>query len=237
MIRYSVVVPMNNEEENVSPLISELDSVLDRLEGESEILVVDDGSTDSTRQRLAETKKEFSRLRILLFDRNYGQSAAFAAGFRHAQGEVVITMDGDCQNDPADIPRLLEHIPEYDAVIGMRFCRRDSTVRRLSSVTANAVRNWLTGDRVTDTGCSLKAFRSEYAQKIPWFTGMHRFLPTLVRFYGAKVLEVPVNHRERERGTAHYGISNRALIALHDAFAVRWMRKRVIDYTIERIEK
>jgi glycosyltransferase involved in cell wall biosynthesis len=168
-------------------------------------------------------------VRIVRQRRNHGQSAALDAGFRFARGGVVVTLDADLQNDPADIPRLLERIGEYDVVSGVRARRQDSWVRKMSSRIANGVRNKVTHESVTDVGCTLRACRTEFLRRIPVFNGMHRFLPTLLRMEGARVTEVPVNHRPRLHGQPKYNIRNRLFRALADLYGVRWMQTRWID--------
>lgn len=223
----SLVVPAFNEVENVPILVGEIRAALDGVRPDWELLLVDDGSTDGT---LAAMRREAGlepRVRVLRHLRNAGQTAALATGFRAARGEVVVTLDADLQNDPADIPRFLAELERgFDVVSGVRTNRRDSFVRRASSRIANAVRNWATDERIADVGCSLKAYRSEFLRDLPLFTGMHRFLPTLVRWNGARVTEIDVRHRPRLHGVAKYGIGNRLFRALADLFAVRWMRKR-----------
>jgi glycosyltransferase involved in cell wall biosynthesis len=169
---------------------------------------------------------------VLRQRRNSGQSAALDAGFRFARGEIVVTLDADLQNDPADIPRLLERIGEFDVVSGVRARRQDSWVRRVSSRVANRVRNRVTHESVTDVGCTLRAARVEYLRRIHVFNGMHRFLPTLLRMEGARVTEVPVNHRPRLHGQPKYNIRNRIWRALMDLFGVRWMQTRWVDRRI-----
>ena len=170
-----------------------------------------------------------ARLRILRQPTNQGQSAAFAAGFRHARGEIIATLDADLQNDPADLPRMLAELEGCDVVCGVRTDRHDSFVRRASSRIANGVRNRLTGESITDVGCSLRVMRARHARRVQMFDGMHRFLPTLLRMEGARITEVPVSHRPRLRGVSKYGIQNRLWRALADLFAVRWMQRRWID--------
>jgi len=226
----SIVVPLYNEEENLSDLLAELHAALDPLRRDWEALFVDDGSTDGSLALLERLAAGDPRLRILRHRRNAGQSAGLATGFRAARGTVVVTLDADLQNDPADIPRLLEKLDEgFGVVSGIRVERHDSWVRKVSSKIANAVRNWATDESVTDVGCSLKAYRREYLEHLPMFGGMHRFLPTLVRWNGATIAEIPVRHRPRLRGVAKYGIGNRLFRALADLWAVRWMRRRWID--------
>jgi len=229
----SVVIPVCDEEGNIAPLLDELSAVLGALGVPWEIICVDDGSTDGSFERLRDAQKSLPQLRVLRFARNCGQTAAFDAGFRHARGEVIITMDADLQNDPHDIPELLRHVPEYDLVCGWRHKRSDSFVRRASSVIANGVRNALSGEHIIDVACSLKAFKREYAQRLKLYTGMHRFFPTLVKMEGGRVLEVKVNHRPRLHGQAKYNIGNRMLRSFIDLLAVCWMKKRRLNYEIK----
>jgi dolichol-phosphate mannosyltransferase len=228
----SLVIPVHNEEENLPILAAEIAAALAGLGRSYEVLWIDDGSTDGSLEALGRIAARDPRARVLRLARSAGQSAALAAGFRSARGEIVVTLDADLQNDPGDIPRLLAEIaapPGWDLVSGVRTRRRDNWVRRLSSGVANGVRNWATGEHVTDVGCSLKAYRAEYLRRVPMFQGMHRFLPTLVRLDGARIREVPVNHRPRLHGKTKYSISNRLFRSLADLFAVRWMERRWID--------
>ena len=226
----SLVVPAFNEEENLPELVAEIRSALAPVGLDWELLLVDDGSTDGSPAVMERLRREEPRIRILRHRKNAGQSAALAWGFRAARGRLVATLDADLQNDPADLPRLLAELDRgFDVVSGVRVDRRDPWVRRVSSRIANAVRNWATDERITDVGCSLKVYRAEFLEHLPMFTGMHRFLPTLVRWNGARVTEVPVRHRPRRHGVGKYGIGNRLFRALADLFAVRWMRKRWID--------
>ncbi|HLF56455.1 MAG TPA: glycosyltransferase family 2 protein [Thermoanaerobaculia bacterium] len=226
----SLVVPAFNEEENLPELVAEIRSALAPVGLDWELLLVDDGSTDGSPAVMERLRREEPRIRILRHRKNAGQSAALAWGFRAARGTLVATLDADLQNDPADLPRLLAELDRgFDVVSGVRVDRRDPWVRRVSSRIANAVRNWATDERITDVGCSLKVYRAEFLEHLPMFTGMHRFLPTLVRWNGARVTEVPVRHRPRRHGVGKYGIGNRLFRALADLFAVRWMRKRWID--------
>jgi glycosyltransferase involved in cell wall biosynthesis len=224
----SLVVPVFNEAENLEPLWAEIRAALEPAHPRFEALFVDDGSTDASPAVLRRLAAGDRRLRVLRLRRNSGQSAAFDAGFRRARAPVVVTLDADLQNDPADIPRLLAELADCDVVCGVRARRRDSFVRRASSRIANGVRNRLTGESIADVGCSLKAYRAEFLGRIPMFTGMHRFLPTLLKLEGARVKEVPVAHRPRLHGVAKYGIGNRVFRALADLFAVRWMQRRWI---------
>ncbi|MCC6783947.1 MAG: glycosyltransferase family 2 protein [Planctomycetes bacterium] len=229
--RFTLVVPIFDEAENVGPL---LDEVADVLAGVTpfEVILVDDKSRDDSVARILAWKTAHAAdwLRLVCMERNGGQSAAVLAGAMHARGPFVMTMDGDRQNDPRDLPRMLELLErgEVDGVTGIRAKRRDTFVRRVSSRIGNGVRNWLTGDRVADSGCGIKGYRTELFLAVPRFNGMHRFMATLVRFCGGKVVEIEVNHRPRVAGQAKYGIGNRAWRGLKDCFAIRWLKQRVI---------
>ena len=229
----SVVIPAYNEEECIAPCVREVAAVLAAAARPCEILVVDDGSTDGTFQALKGLKREIPQLRALRFKEHRGQSAAMDAGFRNAIGEAVVTIDADLQNDPADIPRLLAALGEWDVVCGVRVNRRDSFVRLASSRIANWVRNKLSNEDVTDTGCTLKAYKREFLARLKLYEGMHRFLPTLLRLEGARVTEIPVNHRPRLRGETKYNVWNRVFRSFKDLLAVRWMKHRWIRYEIE----
>ncbi|MDP9119988.1 MAG: glycosyltransferase family 2 protein [Acidobacteriota bacterium] len=229
MPEISLVIPVFNEEENLPVLAAEIELAMRQLARPYEVLFVDDGSTDASPAVLAGLSRQDPRVRLLRQRRNSGQTAALGAGFRHARGEVVVTLDADLQNDPADIPMLLDRLAGHDVVCGVRIDRQDSWVRRASSRVANAVRNRVTHESVTDVGCTLKAFRSDYLRRIPLFTGMHRFLPTLLRLSGARVTEAPVHHRPRLHGQPKYNIRNRIWRATADLLAVRWMQTRWID--------
>ena len=227
--RLSIVIPLYNEEENLEPLVDELTAALDGLEYGYEVLLVDDGSRDGSPQVLARLAAADPRLRVLRQPRNQGQSAAFAAGFRHARGEIIATLDADLQNDPADLPDMLAELDDCDVVCGVRTDRHDSFVRRASSRIANSARNRLTGESITDVGCSLRVMRTRHARRVVPFDGMHRFLPTLLRMEGARIKEVPVRHRPRLRGVSKYGIHNRLWRGIADLFGVRWLKRRRIE--------
>lgn len=234
-LRFSLVVPIYNEADNVRNLLDEISAVL-LPHGPFEALLVDDGSRDDSRARMQEWKREHGAawLRIVGLQRNCGQSAAVMAGVEHARAPIVVTLDGDMQNDPRDLPAMIATVQSgaADAVVGVRRHRRDTFVRRLSSRIGNGVRNLVTGDRVTDAACGIKAIRREYWLRAPRFTGMHRFMATLVRYLGGTVVERDVNHRPRAAGVAKYGIGNRALRGLRDCFAVRWLRTRVLRHAV-----
>ncbi|HUU14059.1 MAG TPA: glycosyltransferase family 2 protein [Terriglobia bacterium] len=226
----SVVIPVYNEAENVGPLVEQLRSALAEFSGGVEMLFVDDGSTDSTFQKLKDAQKTEARIRIARFRHNLGQSAALAAGFRLARGRAVVTLDGDLQNDPAEIPRLVGMLEDWDCVSGVRTRRKDSWWKRLSSRIGNGFRNWATGDDIIDTGCTLKAYRRECLERLELYHGLHRFLPTLLKMRGYRVTQAPVAHRPRLRGKTKYGTWGRMVKGLSDVYAVRWMKKNRIDY-------
>lgn len=234
--RFSLVVPVFDEEENVANLLTEVEQVLSPL-GSFEAVVVDDCSRDRSLERMREWKlaRAASWLRIVTLERNSGQSAAVMAGVEQARAPIVVTIDGDMQNDPRDIPALLACVEsgEADAAVGVRRKRKDTFVRRVSSRIGNGARNWITGDRVTDAACGIKAIRRDYFLRAPRFAGMHRFMATLVRYQGGTVVERDVNHRPRAAGTAKYGIGNRIWRGLRDCFAVRWMKSRVLRHRVK----
>lgn len=231
--KISLIIPVYNEEDNLRDLYREVTRSLDGLTCEWEMVLVDDGSTDKSLSLIHELAAADGRVRFVSFAKNCGQSAAFAAGFRYAGGDVVVTMDADLQNDPSDIPGMLKVYEQgVDMVIGWRIKRQDSLVKRWASRFANRVRNRISRETVRDTGCSLKVMRAEMVRVIPMFTGMHRFLPTLMKLEGARVAEVPVNHRPRSKGVSKYGIWDRAWSSAYDLLAVRWMQKRHIGYVV-----
>ena len=230
----SVVVPIKDERDNLVSLTDQLMKVLHAREESHqapfEIIYVDDGSTDGSSQLLDRLAAEHASVIVLHFDRNYGQSSAFDAGFKRSTGALVVTMDGDLQNDPADIGTLLAYTEKYDLVCGWRTERHDSLTRKISSRVANAVRSAVTGDHVHDTGCSLKVFRREVVDRLQLFVGMHRFFPALALMHGFTVTEVPVRHHPRMHGISKYGVGNRLFKGLYDLLAVRWMQDRVLKY-------
>ena len=223
----SVIVPLFNEEENVLILQSELRAALDGLD--YELVFVDDGSVDCTVERI----ETAPNVRLIRFEKNTGQSAAIYAGLQAARGANAVLIDGDLQNDPADIPRLLAEVARgADLVCGYRINRQDTLVKRLTSRIANAVRSRFTKDRVRDTGCTLKAIRRECISALIPFKGMHRFIPALIKGAGYRLVEIPVNHRPRRFGRSKYGLGNRALRATIDMFGVRWLLSRRLNYKI-----
>src|SRR6202040_2499492 len=232
----SLVIPVYNEEPNLPPLAGEIRQTMQALGRPYEVLLVDDGSTDGSLATMILLASQDAAVRGIKQARNAGQSAALDAGFRHARGAIVVTLDADLQNDPADIPLLLARLEgsgkdaePCDVVCGVRMGRQDGWVRRLSSGIANAVRNRLTHESVTDVGCTLRACRVEYLRRIPAWKGMHRFLPTLLRMEGARIAEVGVSHRPRRFGKPKYNIRNRIWRASADLLGVRWLQSRWID--------
>lgn len=230
----SVIVPLFNEEENVPILQRELAAALDGLD--YELVFVDDGSRDATRARI---DRADVRVRVLAFAKNSGQSAAMYAGLQAARGATVALLDGDLQNDPADIPRLLAELEKTgaDLVCGFRARRKDTLTKRLTSRVANFVRSRFVGDGVRDTGCTLKAMRRECVGALVPFTGMHRFIPALVKGAGFRLTELAVHHRARQFGVSKYGLGNRALRATLDMFGVRWLLARQIKFVVREEER
>jgi dolichol-phosphate mannosyltransferase len=229
---FSVVIPLHNEADNIPILQQEIRESLDRRD--YELILVDDGSTDGTASRIRHDKN----VRVIQFSRNCGQSAAMLAGIRAAKGKVVVLLDGDLQNDPRDIPRLLAEIESgADLVCGYRAVRRDSEIKKLSSLIANTVRSQVIGDGIRDTGCTLKAMRRECASALIPFRGVHRFLPALIKNAGFKITEIPVNHRPRRHGVSKYGVGNRAVQATIDMLGVLWLKSRRIDVLQAREQK
>ncbi len=220
----SVVVPVYNEVDNVERLYDEIDRSLRTLNRPYEILFVDDGSRDGSLEKLREIRESDQNVKLISFRKNFGQTAALSAGFDHAEGEVVITMDADLQNDPADIPLLLEKIDEgYDLVSGWRFDRKDKWFsRRLPSMLANKLISWATDVKLNDYGCTLKAIRKEVVKNITLYGELHRFIPAVASWMGVRIAEVKVNHRERLAGTSKYGIS-RVFRVLLDLITVKFL--------------
>lgn len=227
-------MPCHNEQENLRPLTAAVRAVLERGAVDYEIIVTDDASTDDSWRVLQDLARAEPRIRVQRLARNCGESAASWAGIKAARGSVIVTMDADLQNDPADLPRFLEAIRGADCVCGNRVSNRaegDHLIRVATSRMGNWVRNWLSNEDISDSGCTYRAFRRECVADIPYFKGMHRFLPTLVKMHGFRVTEIPVGNRRRMHGRAHYGFWNR-LVFLQDLLAVRWMQSRMQRFTV-----
>jgi len=225
----SVVVPLYNEEDNVVEMQAQIAAAM--AGRDFEIVLVDDGSQDQTLARA----QRGDRVRVIVLAKNSGQSAAMHAGIHAAKGDVIVTLDGDLQNDPADIPAMITKLDEgagFDLVCGYRAKRKDTPFKRLQSRIANFVRSRFVGDHVRDTGCTLKVMRRDCREALLLFNGMHRFIPALIRNMGWRVTEMPVNHRPRIHGVSKYGFGNRALRATIDMFGVRWLNSRRTQYTI-----
>ena len=235
----SVVVPVMNEAENVAPLAREIAAAIAGV-GPAEIIFVDDGSTDGTIRALTALKAEIPELRVIQHGKNAGQSRAVRTGVRAAEAEIVVTLDGDGQNDPADIPRLAAVFREEGSrlglVAGVRRRRQDTAAKRWASRAANRFRNWMLNDGATDTGCGLKAFRRDAFLALPYFDHIHRYLITLMLREGYDVRYVDVAHRARTRGVSKYGVLDRALVGISDLFGVRWLQKRFRGGAIETRE-
>lgn len=234
----SFVVPVFNEQENLASLLGELVAAMDRTGRSWEAVFVDDGSTDGSLGVIRRLAGQEPRLRYVAFAENRGQSAAFCAGFDAARAPIVVTMDADLQNDPADVPHLLHVFDEgHDMVIGFRAKRKDTLSKRLASKIGNAIRRRFTGDTVRDTGCSLKVMRRELLLELPRFKNMHRYLPALMQARGADVAEASVNHRPRAHGQSKYGTWDRAVAGAWDLIGVRWLLARTLRWQVrERSE-
>ena len=223
----SLVAPVYNEDESLNALYERVREVF----GSSlrwELVLVDDGSKDNTPRVMKELRRADPRVRCVFFAKNCGQTTATRAGIMACRAPLIATIDADLQNDPVDLPKMIELLGTNDAIVGYRLKRNDNFVRRASSRIANRVRNSISGDSIRDTGCSLKLFRAHAIREIPiMFEGMHRFLPTLLRYYGFSVIEHPVSHHPRRAGVSKYGVMNRAWRAFKDLLAVRWMRSRI----------
>jgi glycosyltransferase involved in cell wall biosynthesis len=231
----SVIAPCHNERENLRPLVEAIRAALTPTGKSFEIVLVDDASTDGSWELM-----KTLGVRAVRFEYNCGQSAALWAGMKTARGRILVTLDSDLQNPPSEIPRLLEALKDADCVCGSRVAARaagDSWLRRVSSRIANAVRNRLSGETISDAGCCFRAFRRECIANVKFFRGAHRFLPTLIRMEGYRVTEVAIAHHPRRAGRSHYGVWNRLFKSSADLLAVRWMKQRMIRYRIaEEIE-
>lgn len=235
-VELSVIAPAYNEVDNITPLIERIRDVFVPLGIVFETVIVDDASTDGTRQKLLELAAIYPWLRVISLEKNSGQTAAMDAGFRAARGQYWGTVDADMQNDPGEIPRLLKLLgPEVDMVNGWRQKRNDHFLRLVQSKIANGIRNSLSGDNIQDTGCSLKVYKRQCLEGLTLYKGMHRFFPTLAKMRGFKVIEVPVSHNQRLHGETKYKFGSRVLRAFVDLLAVRWMKKRILRYSAREL--
>jgi dolichol-phosphate mannosyltransferase len=237
-IEISVVVPVHNEADNLEPLIVEIQAALDGVVG-YEIIYINDCSRDGTPEKLIELKRKVATLRVLTHQKQAGQSAAVRTGVRAARAPLIATLDGDGQNNPADIPKLFQAYKDQTGddprlmIAGHRAQRQDSFVKRLSSKIANGVRAGLLGDSTPDTGCGLKVFRAQDFLDLPGFDHMHRFLPALMIRSGGRVVSVEVSHRPRERGKSKYGTLDRLWVGIFDLIGVMWLKRRAINPDVE----
>ena len=234
MTDLSVVIPVYNEETSLSPLWAELREVLERLGIAFEVVFVDDRSRDRSAEIIRSFREADQRVRLVRLKTNGGETAATDAGFKAARGRRIVVMDADLQNDPADIPMLIAHLDHWDAVTGWRIDRAagDNVVRRASSRIANRIRNWVSDETIQDSGCTFRAFRRECLRGLALYRGFHRFIPTLLRMRGYRVIEVPVGHRPRRFGQSKYGVLNRAVGAFVDLLVIRWMNARLLRYEV-----
>lgn len=233
-VEVSIIIPVKDEEANIEVLAGELLLVLDEQPWSWECIWVDDGSEDNSLAAIKRLVKSDGRFRYIAFEENAGNSAALWAGFNLCRGPIIVTLDGDGQNDPADIPHFVEAVRsgKTDMVQGYRKVRKDSLVRRLSARTGNTFRSWMTGRNVRDTGCATRAFKKDCLRNLPLFSGMHRFLPTLVAMQGYRLSELQANHRPRMKGRSKFNIRNRLWVGIADTLGVLWLKRRRFQYAI-----
>ena len=229
-IELSVVLPCYNEQDNIIPLITEITNALKPLNKKYEIICVNDGSADDTYKNLKQNKTKFPEIRIITFTKNNGLTAALDYGFKKSRGNIIIMCDADMQNDPADMPKLIKALENYDAAYGWRKNRQDTFKKRISSKIANKFRRMITKDQIHDIGCGLKAFKKECISSIKLFDGLHRFIPILIELEGYSSTQIEVNHRNRFKGKSKYCVSNRLFKSIYDLLAVKWMIKRHFNY-------
>ena len=232
----SFVIPCHNEQDNLRPLVQAIREVAATVGRTFEIVITDDCSQDRSWAVLQELAAADPRVRALRFARNAGQSAAMWAGLQAARGRYLVTLDADLQNDPKDLPKLLEGLKQFDCVCGSRVKSRkqgDSLIRIASSRIANWVRNKLSGETISDAGCCFRAFKRECVADLKFFKGMHRFIPTLIKIEGFTVGEVAISHHPRSAGQTHYGVWNRLFASFYDLLAVRWMQRRMFKFHVE----
>lgn len=226
----SAILPGYNEAENISSMIAQVSAAIESMGKSYEIIYVDDGSSDGSRAALEEAKKIYPMLRIFFHKSNFGQSAAILTGIENARGEIVVTMDSDLQNDPADIPGMIDLMnrENADAVCGVRQKRQDSQLKLFSSRIANRARHLALNDGITDAGCALRVMRRRALSQLPAFRALHRFLPTIMMIHGYKVIEMPIRHHARAAGVSKYGVGNRLWVGIQDIFGLRWYRRRYL---------
>ena len=229
-VELSIVLPVFNEAQSLPVLWEELQAMLKTVEDSAEVIVVDDGSTDTSVDFVRLLQVTDSRVRLIRLAQNRGLSSALAAGLRAVRGRIVVTLDSDLQSDPRDIPVLLAQLNRWDAACGWRQARRDPWLKRISSRIANRVRAAVLGDQARDSACSLRAMHRRCVDSLQFFDGFHRFVPALLRQAGHRVIVVPVNHRPRRFGLSHYGVRNRAWRGVVDMFGVRWLQARRLRY-------
>ncbi|WP_133129579.1 glycosyltransferase family 2 protein [Legionella yabuuchiae] len=237
-IELSIIIPVYNEVDNVEGLYQEVVTALPTSQYKFEVIYVDDGSTDGTKEKLLALVNAYDNLQGVFHKHNYGQSAALLSGARAARYPLLVTMDGDGQNDPADIPRLYKHaLTPNTIVLGNRQKRDDNALRRLSSRIGNNVRQWILNDECPDTGCSLKLFPRDAFLMLPHFNHMHRFIPALFKRAGFRLVNVKVNHRPRLHGVSKYGVMNRLFVGIHDLIGMRWLLKRPCAPEVNNVER
>lgn len=233
MVNFTIVVPVFNEKENLSRLETELMKFINSSKYKTKVLIINDGSTDGSKEIIEKLCSKNSYFESVSFKENNGLSSALKAGFDLCESEYIGYIDADLQTSPSDFHVLLEYVPEFDLVTGYRSKRRDSIVKKITSIAANRIRNIFTNDKMNDTGCPLKVIKADFAKKIPMFKGLHRFLPAMILLQKGKIIEIPVKHFPRIAGKAKFGLFNRILGPLSDCFAFIWMKKKYINYQIE----
>ncbi|MGY0392009.1 glycosyltransferase family 2 protein [Bizionia sp. KMM 8389] len=232
--QFTIIVPVYNEEDNLIRVEQELLAYTKIASRKTKVLFVNDGSKDASQNLIEEISNRHPEFNYISFKENRGLSAAIKAGFDYADTELVGYIDSDLQTAPSDFNVLLEHIDEHDLVTGVRANRKDSFVKNMSSTIANGIRRTFTKDGMDDTGCPLKVIKTEYAKRIPMFKGLHRFLPAMILLQNGKIIQIPVQHFPRVAGEAKFGVWNRLIGPLMDCFAYLWMKKKYINYTVEK---
>tara|TARA_R110002012_G_scaffold319389_1_gene539597 strand:- start:5637 stop:6350 length:714 start_codon:yes stop_codon:yes gene_type:complete len=232
--QFTIIVPVYNEEDNLPRVEKELLEYIKIASKKTKVLFVNDGSKDSSQKHIEAIANRHPEFQYVSFKENRGLSAAIKAGFDYTDTELVGYIDSDLQTDPKDFNVLLEHINDYDLVTGVRANRKDSFVKNMSSTIANGIRRAFTKDGMDDTGCPLKVIKTDYAKRIPMFEGLHRFLPAMILLQHGKIIQVPVKHFPRVAGEAKFGVWNRLIGPLMDCFAYLWMKKKYINYTVEK---